>query len=280
LIALFFPATLFAANPYVSFTRVTSPPYALAAGQHIAMIYAIGDNQNVALFVDDFVDDVDRAGTLHIENAVENNQHSFEGDYRRLRKSHPADRYIGVSAFTCSSTERRAEGSEHDAYGERVRRVHSWVDAVCEARLEVRDDRGQHLMTINVHGEGTSPRSTSLTAEERAVAFEQATRYAAFNAADMITPRTVRETIELDASAPSFDEGMAMVESDRLTDARAICEIALRRHRDSAALYYDLGAVCQAAGDVKAARKYFEAAVRLAPNDARYRQQLKRAGER
>jgi tetratricopeptide (TPR) repeat protein len=279
LIALFFPATLFAVGRYVSFTRVTSPPYGLTAGQHIAMIYAIGDNQNVALFVDDFVDDVDRAGTLQIENAVENNQHSFETDYRRLRRRHPADRYVGVSAFTCSSSEHRAEGSEHDAIGERIRRVHSWVDAVCEARLEFRDDRGQHLMTINVHGQGTSPRSTSLTAEDRAVAFEQATRYAAFNAADMITPRTVRETIELDPSAPSFDEGMSMVESDRLADARAIWEIALRRHRDSAALNYNLGAVCQAAGDLKVARKYFEAAVRLAPNETRYRQQLRKAGE-
>jgi len=155
-----------------------------------------------------------------------------------------------------------------------------WVDAVCEARLEVRDNQGQHLMTISVHGQGTSPRSASLSTEERQVAFEQATRYAAFNAADMISPRTVRETIELDPSAPSFEEGMAMVDSDRLADARAIWEIALRRHRDSAALNYNLGAVCEAAGDLRAARKYFEAAVRLAPNETLYRQQMKRAGER
>ncbi|HJT16146.1 MAG TPA: hypothetical protein VJ853_02095 [Thermoanaerobaculia bacterium] len=259
---------------------MTSPPYGFAAGQRIAVVYAIGDNQNVAAFVDDFVDTVDRAGTLHIENDVENNQHPFDADFKKLRHRHPADRYVGVSAFTCSGSEHRAEGSEHDAYGNRIRRVHAWVDAVCDARLEVRDDRGQHLMTISVRGEGTSPRSTSLTSEDREVAFEQAARYAAFNAADMMTPRTVKETIELDASAPEFEEGMSMVESDRLADARAIWEIALRRHRDSAALYYDLGAICEAAGDGRAARKYFESAGRLAPNNALYRQEMKRAGER
>jgi tetratricopeptide (TPR) repeat protein len=246
----------------------------------VAVVYAIGDNQNVAVFVDDFVDNVDRAGTLHIENDVENNQHPFDTDYKKLRRRHPADRYVGVSAFTCSGSEHRAEGSEHDAYGNRVRRVHTWVDAVCDARVEVRDERGQHLMTISVRGEGTSPRSTTLTADDREVAFEQAARYAAFNAADMMTPRTVKETIELDASAPSFDEGMSMVESDRLADARAIWEVALRRHRNSAALYYDLGAICEAAGDLKAARKYFQSAERLAPNNSLYRQEMKRAGER
>ena len=49
----------------------------------------------------------------------------------------------------------------------------------------------------------------------------------------MITPRVVRETIEMDDSAPSFDEGMSMIRSERLEDARAIWEVTLRQHRDS-----------------------------------------------
>ena len=71
-----------------------------------------------------------------------------------------------------------------------------------------------------------------------------------------------------------------MIDSNRLADARAIWEVALRRHRDSAALNYNLGALCEAAGDVKSARKCLEAAVRLAPNEPRYRQEMKRAGQR
>ena len=90
----------------------------------------------------------------------------------------------------------------------------------------------------------------------------------------MITPRVVRETIELDDSAPSFDEGMSMIRSERLEDARAIWEVTLRQHRDSAPLYYDLGALCEAMGDVPAAHRYLQSAVRLLPNERRYRQEL------
>jgi len=158
--------------------------------------------------------------------------------------------------------------------------MHIWIDASCEARLDIRDDHGQHVMTINVRGEGTSPRASTLSNEEREVAFDQAARYAAFNAADMITPRVVRETIELDDSAPSFSEGAAMIEANRLQDARAIWEVALRRNRESAALNFDLGAICEATGDFSAAKKYLQAAVRLAPNEPNYRAELRRAGER
>ena len=280
---LVFATAAFAAGAQISFTRVASSPYSFQPGQRIALVYAIGDHQAVATFVDDFVDDVDRAGTLRIENAVGDNQHlaAFEGrDFRRLRRQYPADKYVGVSAFACTGTQRSATGSERDAYGERVQRMHIWIDCTCEAKLEVRDDHGQHLMTINVRGEGTSPRATSLTPEEREVAFEQAARYAAFNAADMITPRVVRETIELDETAPSFDAGMSMIDANRLQDARAIWEVALRRNRNSAALNFNLGAICEATGDTAAARKYLQAAVRLAPNESRYRVELRRAGER
>jgi len=158
--ALFLEATAaFAAGPHVSFTRVVSSAYTLAPGQRIAVVYAIGDHEAVSAFVENFVDIVDRAGTLRIENAVGENQR----DFRKLRKRHPADKYVGVSAFTCAGTQRNALGSERDAYGERVQRMHTWIDASCEARLEIRDDHGEHVMTINVRGEGTSPRGSTLT---------------------------------------------------------------------------------------------------------------------
>ena len=90
----------------------------------------------------------------------------------------------------------------------------------------------------------------------------------------MITPRIVRETIELDQTAPAFDEGLSMIQSNRFEDARAIWEVALRRNRNSAALNFNLGAVCEATGDVAAARKFFQAAVRLSPDERRYREEL------
>ena len=271
------------AGPQLSYTRVVASAYSLPVGQRIAVVYAVGDNPAIGSFVEDFVDFVDRANTLRIANAVEDNRHggSFEGlNFRKLHKEYPADKYLGVTAFTCTGTQKSGKGSERDEYGERVQRVHAWIDATCEARVDVRDDRGQHVISMNVRGEGTSPRSTSLTEEEKQVAFDQAARYAALNAADMITPRVVRETIELDDSAPSFDEGMARIDANRLQDARALWEVALQRNPTSAALNFNLAALCEATGDTASARKYFQTAVHLAPNESRYRVEMRRAGSR
>src|SRR5207245_8936505 len=87
----------FAAGPRLSFTRVVPAPHDLAPAQRVAVIYAIGDNQNITTFVEDFVDYIERAGTLRVENAVENKQNfaAFEGaTFKRLRREHPADAYV------------------------------------------------------------------------------------------------------------------------------------------------------------------------------------------
>jgi tetratricopeptide (TPR) repeat protein len=276
LTAIVFAAAPALAGPRVTFTRTVTSAYSLAPGQRVVVISAIGDHASINTFVDFFVDAIDHAGTLRIQNAIA----SGERDYGRLRRYYPADRYVGISAFTCNGTQRNAVGSERDQYGDRVQRMHMWMDATCEARVDIRNDHGEHLMSMSVRGEGTSPRSSALTDEEKQVAFDQAARYAALNAADMITPRVVKETIELDESAPAFEEGASMIEVNRLQDARAIWEAALQRNRNSAALNFNLAAVCEAAGDVASARKYFQAAVHLAPNESRYRAEMRRAGSR
>ncbi len=94
------------------------------------------------------------------------------------------------------------------------------------------------------------------------------------NAAEAITPRLVKESIELDPGAPSFDEAYAMITADRLADARAIWEASARRHRDSAPLFFDLGAISEAMGDLTAARRYFELALQRSPQDVRYKTEL------
>jgi len=77
---------------------------------------------------------------------------------------------------------------------------------------------------------------------------------------------------------------MSMIDAGKLADGRAIWEAALRRHRESAALNFDLGAVTEAMGDLEAARGYFQAAVKLSPNETRYKSELelvrKRLGAR
>jgi tetratricopeptide (TPR) repeat protein len=259
------------ASARVSFVRVVPATYDLAPAVRLAFIYAIGDSEHINDFVMDFIDAADRAGTYRMENAVENNHHLIadETALQLLRREHPAEAYLGVTAFTCQGTDRSAEGSERDSTGERVRRVHHWIDVVCSARVHVMDAGGRKLFSYTVRGEGTSPRSSSLSNDEREVAYTQAAHYAAATAAEAITPRKVRESIELDDTAPAFDEAYAMINSERLADARAIWEAALQRHRQSASLRFNLGAVCEAAGDTKAARDYYQSAVRLS-SDRRY----------
>jgi tetratricopeptide (TPR) repeat protein len=264
------------AAPRISFVRRVPAAHDLAPAERIAVIYAIGDSDKVLTFVDRFVDDVARAGTLRIVNAVENNHH-FALDaatLKALRHDHPADAYLGVNVFTCSGVERSAEGSEHDVDGTRIKKTHRWVDATCTARVDVLGGDGKKLFSYHVRGEGTSPRATTLSDDEKDVAYEQAARYAANVAAEEITPRSVRESIELDDSAPAFGDGMAMIDAGRLNDARAIWEEALRRHRDSAALNFNLGALSEALGDRDAARRYFQAAVKLSPKQSRYKSEL------
>src|SRR5438552_2651706 len=225
-------ASLFAAR--VTFVRLLPATYDLAPAERLTFIYAIGDSEQVNDFVADFIDAASRAGAYHIEHAAENNHHlvADETALQLLLREHPADGYLGVTAFTFHATDRSAEGSERDSAGDRVKRMHHWVDVVCEARVHVMDHNGKKLFSYTVRGEGTSPRSISLTDDERAVAYVQATHYAAVSAAEAITPRKVRESIELDDTAPAFDEAYAMITSERLADARAIWEAALQRHRD------------------------------------------------
>ncbi|HEX3577519.1 MAG TPA: tetratricopeptide repeat protein [Thermoanaerobaculia bacterium] len=276
--ALLFCGSAALANPpRITFLRTMAPPHDLAPAERLAVIYAIGDSNKIEAFVEHFVDLVSRAGVLRIANAVENNHHMLFDDLslRTVRREHPADAYLGISRFTCTGTERIGQGSETLDSGDRVKRMHHWIDAVCSARIDVLNAEGKRILSYTARGEGTSPRAVSLSDDERDVAFDQAARYAAVSAAEGITPRSVRETIELDESAPSFDDGFSMVTSERLEDARAIWQAAAVRHRTSAPLFFNLGAVSEAMGDMNAARDYYEKAARLSPKERRYSTELR-----
>jgi len=279
-LALFIASAAFAANPpRLNFTRTVPAPHNLGLADDLVVLYAIGDSDRITTFLDEFVERVNRSGRLRVTSAV-NSAHHIIGAHpdqaavRTVQHEHPADAYIGVNLFTCSGEQKGAEGSDRDTAGERVQRRHIWIDVTCRARIDVINRDGKRLYSFPVHGEGTSPRVLTMTDDERNIAGDQAARYAAIDAAEAITPRVVRESIELDDSAPTFEEGWSMIVADRLEDVRAIWEQALRRHGDSAALQYDLAAVCEALGDVKAAGRYYEEAQRRSPKERRYRSEL------
>src|SRR6266852_2850082 len=148
-----------AAPPRISFTRTLPAMHDLGKAERLAVIYAIGDSNKIDTFLDRFIDLVSRAG-LRIENDVENNHHLMidVASFRIVRRSHPPDAYLGVNRFTCSGIEKSAEGSEHLESGERVKRLHHWIDATCSARVDVLNIEGKKMFSYSVHGDGTSPR--------------------------------------------------------------------------------------------------------------------------
>jgi hypothetical protein len=261
----------------IAFERTIAPPQNLGGAEDLAIIYAIGDNEQLSTFLEVFIRETNQGGTLRVHDATAIGSTLAASDIarRRFRRRYGTELFIRINTFTCATHKRSGEGSAHDHDGKRVRRKQQWFDAACRAHLDMVDAETMDAhSSFGARGEGTSPRVTTAGEEEREIALEQAARYTAVVAAEQITPRRVRETIDLIEKAPSFDAGMAMIDADRLEDARRIWENAAAREKTSAALQFNLGAVCEAGGDVEAARKYYEAAQRLAPGESRYRWEL------
>ncbi len=260
--AIFASAAL--ADPRITFLRKIPPPHSLSPAEDLALIYAIGDNESIRTFLDIFLDHTNRSKALRVTDVTNRQFVGRRPDERileRLRRQYKADAYVAINRFTCDTAIRAGEGSTTDFEGNRVKRKHQFIDAVCHARIDVMDaQKGEVKVSFEVRGEGTSPRVVDITDEERTIALDSAAKYAAIAAAEQITPREARETLELDGTAPSFDSAMAMIDDGRLRQGRAIWESALNQYPDSPSLLYNLGAVSEAMGDLPSARSYFESA--------------------
>jgi hypothetical protein len=259
----------------LTFERTIPAHQNLGGAEDLVITYAISDTDKISTFLDIFLDQTNRSGTLRVLDGTEEKTPARKRRLRRQTKEIPphyrADATLRINSFTCQTTEKSGPGSAYDVDGNRVRRKQRWIDAVCEAHIDALSKNSKRLAEFSVRGEGTSPRVEELTDEERDVAVDQAARYAAIAAAGEMTPRRVRETIALIDDAPEFDEGMAMIEADRLGEARQLWESALAKRANSAGLHFNLAAVCEALGQLTTADLHYDAAQRLAPNDARFR---------
>ncbi len=253
-------APLILAAPRITFDRRVPAPHDLGKAEELALVNAIGDTVKVDAFVTRFVEHVSRSGKLRMRDA------------RRVNTSR-ADAYLAVKNFTCNTQPRSAEGNAYDVDGNKVRKQFAWFDAVCMARIDV--SAGKQQYSFSVKGEGTSPRVEKATDEEKNIALEQATRYAAVNAAEKITPRRVRESILLDEEAPAFEEGFARISVGQFGETRELWEQALQKEPRSAGLHYNLAALCEALGDPKTAEQHYVAAKRLAPDKDLYASEYK-----
>lgn len=279
LLAVAFSAAASAA-PRVAFVRTIAPLHNLG-GSEVVIIYALGDTPKLDTFLDTFLDRTNRSEELRIVSQLEHikrmpGESPDPRTIQRLRREHPADVYIGVNHFTCASMQRGAEGSEHTTGGERIRRHHVWADAVCKGRVDVIDPASaRRLFSFEVRGEGTSPRVTEVTEEERNIAAEQAAHFAAVQAAEMVTPRRIKESIELDARAPELERAMLLVDAGRLAAARNVWRRALERAPESAPIHFNIAALSEAMGEADSAREHYKAAVRLAPKERWYQLEAK-----
>lgn len=274
--ALFLSFTLttlaFAASPRVIYVRVVPAAHDLGDAEEVALVSAIGDTTGVEVFVEHLIEQTNRSGTLRMRD-VRDRHPAFVLEH--LRKTVDADAFVVVRAFTCTSEDRGGEGSARDADGKRTPRRVKWAEARCTARVEALTATGARF-SFAIKGEGTSTRTQTVGADEREDALMHAARFAAIDAAEKITPRKVRETILLEESVPALDEVLALIDRGNLTEARELWRGELRRQPSSAALHFNLGAICEAIGDRKVAEQHYNAAEKLAPKEKRYAAERRR----
>jgi tetratricopeptide (TPR) repeat protein len=265
------------ASSRLNFERTVPAPHSLGSAEDLLISYAIGDNDKISTFIDVFIDQANREGTLRVldpmtvERSTERS-HRWRKPPKYVLQRYRADAYLRIDAFRCTDTERTGEGSSYNVDGNRVRGTQRWIDAVCIAHVDaLATDRKTKLAELSVQGEGTSARVMRVTAEDRDVAEDQAARYAAIAAAEQIRPRRVRESIELIENAPDFEVGMSYIDSGEFDSARREWEKSATKYRASAALQFNLAAVCEAVGDNISAEVHYATAEKLEPKDSRYR---------
>ena len=255
------PAPALLAAPRIVFERVLPASHDLGGAREVAVVRAAANEPRIEDFLDELAHHVNRSGTLSL---------------RDIRTgTGPAEAHLDIKTFRCETAVHETEAGVRDVDGHRVKQRAFQIDAVCSARIDVLSRTLQPRSTFFAKGQGTSSRLEAVTDEEREKALQKATRFAAIDAAERITPRRVRESIALDEKAPAFAEGMAMIEAGRLDEARAIWQKAMQTQARSAALRFNLAAVAEAMGDRRAAEVHYNAARQLAPAEARYASELK-----
>jgi hypothetical protein len=254
-------SSLLAAPPRITFERTVPAAHDLGGADEVAIVSAIGDDSRIETFLDRLIFLTNKSRTLRM---------------RDIRfTTGPADTHLDVKSFTCSSSEREAEASTRDPDGKRVKRKAFAAEAVCTARIRVLSETLKPLSAFEVKGEGSSARVATITEEERNQALDDAAHHAAATASEMITPRRIRESIALDETAPALEEGLTLLDGERFAEVRALWESAAQKNPRSAPLQFNLGAVCEALGDRKAAEKHYQTARDLAPKEARYASELR-----
>jgi hypothetical protein len=266
----------------ITFWRRLPAVHDLSSADRIAVVYALGDSEQLRTFVDVFVEQCKRSEDFdEVQDLSIAEQHLYGPNtagsvFRNLRHEYPADVYLGFNRFSCTQSEKSAAGVDRDMDGVKSAVTKLWVETRCAVRVEVIDGRsGKRRDSFLIFGDGSSPPQESLSEESHVRSARNAARHTALNAAESIAPGKVRETIDLDDSAPGFDTAAVLISGGDLDGARSILASRIAGHAESAALAFDLGALSEALDDLPSARRYYEAAERLAPANAQFRSQIR-----
>lgn len=286
LLALGCAALLSACGPGVTLTRTVPAPYNLGPVKKVAIVDVRGSSDHEQeRFLTEILYESSRRGFYQVVDArpygvriadLREPSRSTE----KLRRDVNADVYLEARLYGCRSRLNSEVVKEKDKEGNKVSRTKYWYRAECGASLTLVDAKGRDVASFEVEGDESSYKSDEPESYKEEITLNEAIDEAGQHAVSQFTPRTVTEDIRLEKDAPLAKEGIQEIEAGRYTQARVLWEGALKTSAGSAALQYNLGAVCEALGDTRAARRYYEEAIQLASGNEKYREALSKLEDR
>ena len=272
-------------GPGVSLSRVVPAPVNLGPVKTLALVDARGPDREVERFVGSLLYEERSRGFYQVVDARSYRVRvaDLTRDRRRaedLLADVKADVYFELLVAGCSARERSKVVEEKQKDGTKVSKTKWWYEAECSVTFDMVDRAGNDLASFEVVGTHETSLREKSQSWERDTSLSAAIDDAARLGASRFTPHRVTESIALEKEAPMGPEGIELVEAGRYDEARRMWERARDQHGDVAALRYNLGAVCEALGDVNAARREYGEAIRLAPGKERYRQALDKLEQR
>lgn len=266
--------------PKVTFTRRVPAPHNLGPLTRIALIELSGEN--ALIFSHNFKQAVAADGVFELTDAT-----SERGSLSKLtrddkpakefRKAHPADVYIGVNISRCSTHPASRIHREKQKDKSYVTKTYYWVTSSCNAIVRLIDGRdGRELTSFPVTSTRKSGESLQIYGYAAATVEAEALRSLVNDVRSGFTPRSEEESIVLDKKSPKFKDAMQQIKNRKIENARQLWEDTLAAGEESAALHYNLAAVCEALGDATAAREHYTEASKLDSASKLYREELGR----
>ena len=266
--------------PKVTFTRRVPAPHNLGPLTRLGLVELSGENAHT--FSHNFKQAVAADGVFEMTDATSERSSLSklvrnDKPAKEFRKAYPADVYLGVNisrCFTYPVSRVHREKQKDKSY---VTKTYYRVTSSCNAVVRLIDGRdGRELTSYPVSSNRKSAESLQIYGYEAATVEAAALRALVNDVRAGFTPRSEEESIVLDKNAPKFKVAMQQIKNRKIENARKLWEDTLAAGEESAALHYNLAAVCEALGDATSAREHYNDATKLDSASKQYREELSR----